>query len=221
MTRYDTRAQVTVRRARQRRNIAYGIVLLALGAYILGSFVYEVETSNPPQTSFGAVLGVFLLCLSLVPFSQAFVRRPHPEVIEVRDDALVLRFPGGTMRRMAWEDRPIDMAYDARKAPYGKKPYEGMEVQVYIPTEGRDPGVASLRPQEIDVSGAAFEEMKDRMAKAGFRAVARRWSRGRPGDLVEFLAEDEEEGPLPPEIRGGWGGRAHEVPRPPEDSKGS
>lgn len=214
MTKYDTQAQRKVRAGRRRLNLAVGVVLVALGAYILGSYLVAFYSPYPQPTSFGALLGIFLFCASLIPFSQAFVRRPHPDSLEVRDDALVLRFGDGKILRYAWEAKPVEFAYDSRTAPYGKRAYEGMEVQLYIPEEGREPGSRAFRPQEVDVSGPAFDEVKKAMERAGWRAVSRRWSRSRPGDLVEFLGMGETEGPLPPEIKGGWGRRAREVPLP-------
>lgn len=136
---------------------------------------------------------------------EALVRRPHPVAVEVRDDGLVLRFEEAPMVRRAWTDPPLDLAYDARTAPHGHRGTPGAEVQLYLPVEGRDPGTRALRPLEVDVSGQAFDEVKARMAEAGFRAVTRRWSRRRPGSLVEFLQKGEEPSELPPEIRRGLG----------------
>jgi hypothetical protein len=192
---------------------------VVLAAYIIGSYVYLTTTADPPRTTFQVVLGIFILCLSIYPFSQALVRRPHPESIEVRDDALVLRFPSGRIVRRAWEDRPVEFAYDARKIVERGGSAEGMDVRLFMPEPGRREGTTAFRPMEVEVSGDAFEAVKREMAKAGFRAVARKWSRRKPGDLVEFLARGEEEKPLPPEIRAGLGRLRRDALVPSEPSE--
>jgi hypothetical protein len=197
------------------------VIVLALAAYILVSYIVESLTPYPPPTTFGAVLGLFLVCLSAVPLRPAFIRRPHPEALEVRDDALVLRYAQGPPVRLAWEDRPVPLAYDTRKTTGHKRRSAGMEVQMYISLPGRDGRESPFRPVEVDVSAKAFDEVRSRMKDAGFHERSRRWSRGRPGDMVEFLREGEGEmdQPWPEGPRGlarlGRGAPPRETPRDP------
>jgi hypothetical protein len=206
MTRYDTSAQARGSRERKRLSLIVAAVLLGLAAYILGSYLYESLTPYPPATSFAVVLGIFLVCLSAMPLFQAFLRRPHPDAVEVRDDGLVLRFAKGPPLRSSWETCPVPLAYDTRGVQGRKRRPDGMEVQMYVTVPHPDGGEPALRPVEVDVSAKAFDEVRERQKGAGFRERSRRWSRGRPGDLVEFLREGEGENDLPwPEPRSPYG----------------
>lgn len=199
MSRYDTSAQARGRRERRRLNVVLGVALLALAAYILASYVLQSLGPDPPETTFGVVIGLFVIFLAVVPISQALVRRPHPTSIEVRDDALVLRYDRGPPVRLAWEARPVPLAYDTRKVEGKGRGAEGMEVQMYVELPGRDGRDPPLRPVEVDLSGKAFDEVRERQVGAGLTERSRRWSRRRPGDLVEFLrpGEGEDDPPWP------------------------
>lgn len=201
MTRYDTSGQAASRREHRRWNIVAAIALFGFGAYVLGSYIYAALSPYPQPTTFGMILGIGIICLGFLPLSQAYIRRPHPETVEVREDAFVLRYQEGPPRRISWEDRPVSFAYDLRKVSGRHRRPEGMDVHLYVPVPGKREETTAFRPEEVHVSGKAFDEVKARMQKAGFRAVARRWSRGRPGQLVEFLAPGEEPGEPMPEMR--------------------
>lgn len=191
MTLYDTQAQARLRLGSRRMNLVLAGALFAVATYLLSSYIYLSFTPYPPLNAFEMVLAILVYCLAAIPLSQAFIRRPHPETVEVREEGLYLRFAKRDPIRIAWEERPVSMAYDERELKGFRRRPEGMEVAVYVPLPGRDAGSPAFRPMELEVSGQAFDEMKQRMRQAGFRTLSQRWSRRRPGLMVEFLTAKE------------------------------
>ncbi len=190
MTRYDTSAQARLRQSSRRLNLVFAGVLFAIGTWLIASYITLYLSLFPPTTTFELLLGVLVYCFASIPLSQALIRRPHPETVDVREEGIILRFRKGGPIRIAWEDRPVSMAYDERgvKGSLPRHPrIEGMEVQVYLPRPGREPGTETFRPMELDLSGEAFDEIEREMKRAGFRPRRRTWSRRRPGEMVEFL----------------------------------
>lgn len=200
MTRFDTTAQAHLRQSSRRLNLLLACALLAIATYLTVAYLIAYFSPYPPYTSFALVLGILVYCFAAIPLTQAVIRRPHPEVVDVREEGLILRFRKGDPVRIAWEDRPVHLAYDERASKGHRRRAEGMEVQVYVPRPGRHPGTEAFRPQELDVSGLAFDEIKRHMRQAGFKMRTRTWGRRRPGEMVEFLRPgdpgfDEEEAP--------------------------
>ncbi len=191
MTRYDTAAQARLRTGSRRLNLVLAAILIAGATYLLASYIVLSLSPYPPLNAFELVLAILVYCLAAIPLSQAFIRRPHPESVEVREEGLFLRFAKRPPVRIAWEDRPVTLAYDDRELRGIHRRPEGMEVAVYIPLPGRDQGSPAFRPMEIEVSGDAFDEIAKRMKQAGFRTFSERWSRRRPGQMVEFLTPKE------------------------------
>ncbi|MDE1821669.1 MAG: hypothetical protein KGJ23_11785 [Euryarchaeota archaeon] len=210
MTRYDTTAQARLRASSRRLNLVLAGVLLGVATWLLVGYILQSLSPYPPYTTFQVLLAILVYCIAAVPLSQAFLRRPHPESVETRDDALVLRFRKGEPIRIAWEDRPVSMAYDDRELRGGRGRSPGMEVVVYVPLPGREEGTETFRPMELDLSAQAFDDVKKRMKGAGFKVRSRPWGRRRPGKMVEFLRKgdpsyDEPE-PLPePALRASGG----------------
>jgi hypothetical protein len=198
MTRYDTRAQYLASRERRWIGALGGILLLGFAGYFVAEYAYLVATSDHPVTTFYIVLALFVGFLSLVPFSIAFLRRMHPTVVEVLPEGLRLDYPGGKEVGLPWASPPVDYAWDTREAPASQQWPPGLEVQLWITLPGRYPESTPFRPQELFLSGKAFDEIRVRMAKAGYRPVSQPWRKRRPGTLVQFVPPGKEAAQPPP-----------------------
>ena len=223
MTRYNTRPQFEESLERRRVGLIALFLMWAAGAYFLVEYLRVELVVGSLASGIPLFLAVLLFAFSLVPLTSALGRRLHPTGVEVSPRGLTLEFARGAPRTIPWADRPVDAAYDTRSAPRDRRHPPGMEVTVWVPVPGRDPTASSFRPEELRVSGKAFDEIRKGMRQAGFRAVAQTWSRTRPGDLIQFLAPDEEARPAPA-VPARWSflGRRGmlETPGPPRDLDG-
>ena len=199
---FDTRPQYEQSRERRALGLALFGILFALGAYFLISWDLALRRYGPYLTSgVPLLLAIVLLFFSLGGLVLAFSRRIHPVAVELTPQELILTRSDGRRRVLRWKDRPVDVAYDSRSSPADGGGRPGWEVRVWVPVEGRQPGSEAFRPEELILSGRAFDEIKMRMRRAGFRVVSQRWSRRRPGELVQFLAPGEEPRSSPIEVR--------------------
>jgi hypothetical protein len=171
MTTYNTTSQWESSRSRRRIGFAGCIVTLAAGAYMLLVYLNEGAYVYTSSGGFSLTIALFFFVITLVPLTYAYGRRLHPRSVDVTSEKLLLNFPEGRVDEYKWADGPVDMAVDSRTAPPGKRRPAGLEVTVWIPVGGRDPGSAAFRPQELQLSGQAFDEIRRRMEEAGYSAV--------------------------------------------------
>jgi hypothetical protein len=128
---------------------------------------YAITTNG----GFPLTIAFLLFALTLIPLVYAFGRRLHPRSVEVTQEKLILSFLGGKVDEFKWTDGPVDMALDTRTAPPGKRRPAGLEVTMWVPVAGRDPGSVAFRPQELQLSAQAFEEIRHRMEEGGYSAI--------------------------------------------------
>ena len=198
MTRYETRAQYLASRERRWGGTVGGLLLLGLAGYFVAEYAYLVDTSDHPVTTFYLVLALLAGFLSLVPFSIGFLRRMHPTSVEVRPDGLVLQYPKDQEKKLPWASPPVDYAWDTRPAAVSERRPPGLEVQLWVTLPGRYPESTPFRPQELFLSGQAFDEIQGQMRRAGYRPVSQPYRKGRPGTLVQFVPPGKEAAQPPP-----------------------
>ncbi len=198
MSHHDTQAQYLASRERRWGGAVGGLLLLGLAGYFVAEYAYLVATSDHPVTTFYLVLALLVGFLSLVPFSIGFLRRMHPTSFEVLPAGLLLQYPKGKEVKLPWASPPVDYAWDTRDAPVSQRRPAGLEVQLWVTLPGRYPESTPFRPQELFVSGRAFDEIRAQMTRAGYRPVSQPWRKGRPGKLVQFVPPGKEAAQPPP-----------------------
>jgi hypothetical protein len=144
------------------------ILLLAAGTYMLLVYVLEGAGQYRFSGTFPLMLALFFYAFSLIPISLAFSKREHPVRVEALNESLRLMYLDGRTLDRRWTEGPVDLAHDRRKATRKSPP--GLEVTLFVPVGGSDPQVPALRPQELVVSGRAFEDILSRMEGAGYKA---------------------------------------------------
>ena len=137
---------------------------------MLIDYIMEGKYEDTVSGGFPLAVSLFFFAITLVPLTYAFGRRLHPASVEVTSDKLVLAFPNG-IDEYKWADGPVDMALDTRTAAPRRRLPAGLEVVMWIPVSGRDPNTAAFRPQELQLSAQAFEEIRGKMEEAGYSAV--------------------------------------------------
>ena len=204
MTRYDTQAQYQAGRERRWIGIGVGIAMLVLAAYLIVDWVYIDLYGSYPETTFELTLAILVIFLSLVPFSAAFIRRPHPVSLEVRRSGLLLNFQDGKSVELGWSSPPIDYAQDLREVRGRHARPPGLEVVLWVTLPGPYPESTPFRPQELFLSAAAFDEVAGWMKGAGYSLDLQAWRKRRPGKLVQFVRKGEKPTPAPPVALRRW-----------------
>ncbi len=186
MASYDTSVQYEMHRSRRRQGMAGTAILVALGVYFLIGYLREGALQYGIAGSLPLAISFFCFALSILPLSIGFGGREHPVRIEMTSEAFRMIYQDGRNDERKWAEAPIDTARDLRKATAGTKARPGLEVNAWVPVKGMDPQVDAFRPQQLTLSGQAFDEARRRMSAAGCETDSHPWREGRKGTMWKF-----------------------------------
>jgi hypothetical protein len=193
MATYDTSVQHQLQSSRRRTGLIALAVMVTAGTYFLVVYLREGILAYGFSGSLPLAYALFFYAFSLIPLSMALGRRDHPVRVEMTAESLRFVYADGRGESRPWSTAPIDMAHDFRKTTARRKAPVGMEVEAWVPVKGMDAQVDAIRPQQLTLSGQAFDEACRRMEAAGCRATSSAWGHGRGGTIWRFeppLADD-------------------------------